>query len=301
MTTNDGFLTFPCDVCGATDAVEVPHCREFLADGTIHICCRCGFVHVKRRRAAQTIADDWSTEIFGHVYTAAIPAVRARLTYVAEFINLSVDLQGKSVCEIGAGEGHGLQLLREPRYGATVFGVEPSRLNAARLKAAGIEHFTGTIEEYVLSPEGAHRTFDVVTIQWTLENCQDCRAMLQAAHRALKPGGALVVATGSRILVPFKKPLHAYFSQIPADTHAFRFSANTLRRLIVTTGFDVAHVNRYVDHDVLCVIGAKRAADGEPTPWVGDDNYLEVYSFFERWYAETRLYYPTAFTAVTKQ
>ena len=37
----------------------------------------------------------------------------------------------------------------------------------------------------------------------------------------LKPGGAVVVATGSRILMPFKKPLHMYFSQIAGGTQAY--------------------------------------------------------------------------------
>lgn len=288
--TNE-YRSFPCDVCGSADSVEVPHCRGFHQGQPIDICCGCGFVYVKRRRPAGRIAEVWSSEIFGHAYTAAIPAVRARLTYVAEFVASTVGLQGKSVCEIGAGEGHGLELLREARYGASVFGVEPSPANCARLRANGIEYFQGTIEEYVAAESPDRRRFDAVTIQWTLENCEDCRAMLQGAHHALAPGGVVVVATGSRILVPFKKPLHTYFSQIPADTHAFRFSANTLPAILTVSGFDVAAVNRYLDHDVLCVIARKREP-GAPVPvWKGD-NYLDVYSFFERWHADTTLYFP---------
>ena len=156
---------FPCDLCGGTRSVEVPHSREFHQGQPVDICCDCGFVYVKRRRSAQAIADTWSDEIFGHVYTAAIPAVRSRLTFVAEFIAASVGTRGKRVCEIGAGEGHGLELLREPRYGAEVFGVEPSRANSERMKAAGIDHFTGTIEEFAASREGVREAFDLVTIQ----------------------------------------------------------------------------------------------------------------------------------------
>jgi 2-polyprenyl-3-methyl-5-hydroxy-6-metoxy-1,4-benzoquinol methylase len=286
----DAYREFPCDLCGSADAVEVPHCREFFKDGAIHICCRCGFVYARRRRTAQRIAEVWSDDIFGRAYTAAIPAVRARLTYVAEFVGSAIGLRGKTVCEIGAGEGHGLDLLREPRYGATVFGIEPSRANGERLRAAAIEHFTGTIEEFLERPDAASR-FDIVTIQWTLENCEDCRAMLSGANQLLKPGGAVVVATGSRILVPFKKPLHTYFSGLPADTHAFRFSANTLHALLTVSGFDVAHVNRYIDHDVLCQIGVKTADANRGRPWRGDP-YLDVYNFFERWYVDTKMYYP---------
>ena len=288
---SDLYQEVPCDLCGSADSVEVPHSREFHQGQPIDICRGCGFVYVKRRRPASEIADSWSSEIFGHVYTAATPAVRARLTFVAEFINSTIGLKGRSVCEIGAGEGHGLALLLEPRYGASVFGIEPSRANATRMHALGIDHFTGTVEEYVASADGGRPAFDIVTIQWTLENCQSCRTMLDAARRALKPGGSLVIATGSRILVPFKKPLHMYFGQNPADTHAFRFSANTLRGLLTVSGFDVAHMNRYLDHDVMCAIATKRPEEASAPRWNGD-NYLDVYSFFERWYADTTLYFP---------
>jgi 2-polyprenyl-3-methyl-5-hydroxy-6-metoxy-1,4-benzoquinol methylase len=286
-----GYTEFPCDLCGGDDSIELPHSREFHDGQPIDICRRCGFVYVKRRRTAREIAETWSSRIFGEVYTAATPAVRARLTFVAEFANEAVGLGGKRVCEIGAGEGHGLELLREPRYAASVFGIEPSPVNCARLRAAGIDCFEGTIEEYVASPGRTHQRFDVVTIQWTLENCQSCRAMLEAARRALTPDGSLVVATGSRILVPFKKPLHMYFGRMPADTHAFRFSASTLRGLLAVSGFDVTHINRYLDHDVLCAIARPRPENAPAPPWSGD-NYRDVYGFFERWYADTTLYFP---------
>jgi SAM-dependent methyltransferase len=281
------YREFACDLCGATESVEVPHSREFHQGQPIDICWRCGFVYVKRRRSAERIAEVWSDEIFGHVYTSAIPAVVARLTFVAEFVQATVGLAGRRVLEVGAGEGRFLNLVRE-RYGADVFGVEPSPANGAKLSADGIEHFTGTIEQYA-SDATATRPADLVAILWTLENCQDCRAMLDGAYRALKPGGHIVIATGSRILVPFKKPLHAYFGQLPADTHSFRFSAKTLAGLLAVSGFEILQTNRYLDHDVLCVVATKTDRS-TPIDWSGD-RPLDVYTFFERWYVDTAMYY----------
>jgi SAM-dependent methyltransferase len=275
---------FPCDLCGEVDAIEVPHCREYTGGQPIHICRSCGFVHVKHRRSAREIADAWSNEIFGAGYTAAIPAVTARLVYVAETLNREVPLAGRRVCEIGAGEGHFLELLRRPEYGADVYGIEPSAANGRLLTQAGIEHFEGTIEEYA----DADGRFDVVAVLWTLENCQDLRAMLGGARRLLKADGRLIVATGSRLLVPFKKPLHTYLSRNAADTHSFRFSVATLGGALAVSGFETSYVNRYIDHDVLLTLG--RPAAGTPD-WSGDDP-LAVYSFFERWHAETALHYP---------
>jgi 2-polyprenyl-3-methyl-5-hydroxy-6-metoxy-1,4-benzoquinol methylase len=289
--TADAYREFRCDLCGAAGSVEVPHSREFHQGQPIDICCTCGFVYVKQRRDARRIAEVWSRDIFGHAYTAAIPAVRARLVYVAEFLEDAIGpLRDRPVCEIGAGEGHGLELLREPRYGAAVFGVEPSRHNCEHLARSGIDSFCGTIEDYVDTGETSRHRFDAVVIQWTLENCQDCRAMLEGAYQVLRPDGAIAVATGSRILVPFKKPLHTYFSHLPADTHAFRFSANTLQALLALSGFRVTHVNRYLDHDVLCVV-ARKTDRSEPLDWRGD-NYLDVYTFFERWYVDTAMFFP---------
>jgi 2-polyprenyl-3-methyl-5-hydroxy-6-metoxy-1,4-benzoquinol methylase len=286
----DEYREFCCDLCGATDSVELPHSREFHRGQPIDICRQCGFVYVKQRRSSKRIAAVWSDEVFGHVYSAAIPAVTARLTFVAEFVDVNIGLSGKRVAEIGAGEGHFLQMIREPRYGAHVFGVEPSAKNSRGLSAAGIDHFTGTIEEYVGSSAAARQQLDLVSIVWTLENCQDCKAMLNGAYEILKPDGHIVVATGSRVLVPFKKPLHAYFSQNAADTHAFRFSANTLRALLAICGFETIHVNRYIDHDVLCMI-ARKTDRREPLPWSGD-RPIDVYMFFERWYVDTKMYFP---------
>jgi hypothetical protein len=284
------YREFPCDLCGDTQSLEVPHSREFHGGAPIDICWSCGFVYVKRRRSAQRIADAWSSEIFGSGYTAAIPAVTARLTYVAELVQTWFGWSGKTVAEIGAGEGHFLQLVGGPPYGARTFGIEPSPANGRLLAQAGIEHYTGTIEDYLASGGAAQRSMDLVSILWTLENCQDCKGMLAGAYAALKPGGYVIVATGSRILVPFKKPLHTYFSQNPADTHAVRFSANTLQGILAVGGFEVVHTNRYIDHDVLCMT-ARKTDKQAPIAWQGD-RATDVHTFFERWYVDTKMYFP---------
>jgi 2-polyprenyl-3-methyl-5-hydroxy-6-metoxy-1,4-benzoquinol methylase len=285
----DDYRDYPCDLCGAQDPVEVPRCRSYTNDQPVHVCRNCGFVYVVRRRSAQRIAAVWSEEIFGSGYTAAIPAVAARLTYVAEFLRLHVELTGRRLCEIGAGEGEFLDIIRGPRYGAEAFGVEPSQANSQRLTRLGLSHFTGTVEEYAAQASGG-APFDIVAILWTLENCQDCRRMLALAHAMLKPGGSIVVATGSRLLVPFKKPLHTYFSTNPSDTHAFRFSANTLRGVLAVSSFEPLHINRYLDHDILCVIG-RRLENGQTSAWRGDD-HLAICNFFERWHVDTTIYFP---------
>jgi 2-polyprenyl-3-methyl-5-hydroxy-6-metoxy-1,4-benzoquinol methylase len=286
--TGDEYRLFPCELCSSDDFIEIPELREHTGGQPIHVCKYCGFVQVIRRRGPERIAEVWAKELYQSDYTARIPAVKARHVYVAETIDVAIGLRGKSVCDIGAGEGYFVQMLRD-QYGAQVFGIEPSTANCARMKGEGIACFDGTAEEFAASAPPEQR-FDIVTIIWTLENSNSCRRLMDTAWRLLRDDGNVVVATGSRILVPFKKPLDYYLSPNPADTHAFRFSANTLLGLLAETGFERTYVNQFIDSDVLCTIG--RCTDRQrPIAWPHDD-WRQVMGFFSRWHQETAFYKP---------
>lgn len=263
----------------------MPYARLYTNDQPIHICRKCGFVYVRMRRSAEEIAQTWSVDLYHNAYTARIPAVKARQLYVADFIDSCLSLKGKRLVDIGAGEGQFLEMARDV-YGAEVFGIEPSPENCAGMRKAGIDCFQGTIEEYTGSIKG--KSANIVTIMWTLENCCSCRDMLSGASAILGIGDHIVVATGSRILVPFKKPLFGYLGENPSDTHCFRFSANTLKGMLAISGFETVQINRYLDTDYLCVV-ARKVPPEHTVEWTGD-HYLEVYDFFERWHRESIFY-----------
>jgi SAM-dependent methyltransferase len=285
-TLNDVYTSFACELCGGEDFVEIPELRLHTGGQPIHVCKGCGFVQVIRRRSPERIAQVWADELFQGEYTARIPAIKARQVYVAETIDTNIALPGKRVCDIGAGEGLFLQMLRDD-YGAEVFGVEPSAANCARMLGQGISCFDGTGEQFAGSATD-HGRFDIVTMIWTLENANSCRRLMDVAWSLLKPAGHVVVATGSRILVPFKKTLDLYLGPNPADTHAFRFSANTLQGLLAESGFERRFINHYVDSDVLCMIGG-RTERGCTIPWPRDD-WQRVLEFFSRWHQDTAFY-----------
>ena len=293
----------PCDVCNANDSVLIPE-AAYYNDGTeIHVCKQCGFVYTPYRRSAQEIADIWSHKIYGladgdgncrgelgigpmETYSALTPFVKARHAFVLEFISQNIGLTDVNLCDIGAGQGEFLETARR-EYGSIVFGIEPSADNCERMKTRGIECFQGIVEDYEFL---RNQEFDIATIVWTLENCHSSRNMVNAAYEILGDGGCLVVATGSRILVPFKKPLQYFFNpKLPQDTHPFFFSANSLRRLLGSSGFEVIHVNRFVDSDYLVMIGRK-SKNIIPRKYQGDD-YRDVLHFFERWHIETSRYF----------
>lgn len=277
------YQVYPCDLCAETEAVEIPRVREYTNGQVIHVCKNCGFIYVKRRRSFDVIAKVWSDEIFGNLYTARSPLMLARHTYIAEFIDQNVGLKGKIVTDIGAGEGQFLNIVQK-NYGANGFGIEHSPRNGELLKRLNIRSFTGALEDYLKSEEKKEFS-DIVTMMWTLENATNPRQILSGAYQILKKGGYVVVATGSRILVPFAKPLSLYLSTNPADTHPSRFSVNTLSSMLSVSGFKVRYINPYLnDGMMLCVIGEKSKID--PQAKIKGDDYREVIDFFERWHKE---------------
>jgi len=288
MGSQTAYREYPCDLCGADEAIELPYVRLYTSDQPIHVCGRCGFVYVRSRRPSEEIARVWTEELYGSGYTAKQhPAMMPRYHYVANFLASHVDIAGKKICDIGAGEGFWLKHLVDA-HGVEPFGIEPSPSNCTELQQLGLRSFTGTIEQFVASRDAEPYKADVATILWTLENCFSCIDMLRGAASVLPEGGHIVVATGSRILVPFKKPLFMYLSRAPVDVHCFRFSANALQTALAKAGFKTIATNRYLDNDILCVLGQK--TDGASSTSTVGDHPLEVLSFFERWHQDTLHY-----------
>ncbi|WP_421782399.1 class I SAM-dependent methyltransferase [Kiloniella litopenaei] len=290
MTTHKDY---PCDICGSEDARPIEVTAQYLGGTPLHTCGNCGFVFVKSRRSAEDIAKDWSDDLFGDHYTARIPYMKSRHFFLSENLDIQVPLAGKKVCDIGAGEGQFLEIIRDAPYNADVFGIEPSKTNCQIMSRNAIPNFAGTIEDYIASEQFQNESFDVVTVMWTLENCEDPKRMLKAAYDLLKPGGHILLSTSSRILVPFKKPLHYYLgTSVALDTHCFRFSANAQHSILAKCGFQTIFENRFIDHDTLCSI-ARKEPEGREIP-LKRDNADDVINFFERWHQDTQQFYKDA-------
>ena len=194
-----------------TIPIEVPYARLYTRNQPVHICGSCGFVYVRSRRSSEEIARVWNEELYGTVYTAKKhPAMLPRYTYIAGFMESHFDIGSKKVCDIGAGEGLFLKYLKD-NHDIVPFGIEPSPPIAARSSNSESNPSSARSSSSARAEEREYRA-DVATILWTLENCLSCLDMLEGAAAILPVGGRIVVATGSRILVPFKKPLFYYLS-----------------------------------------------------------------------------------------
>lgn len=261
-----------CDLCGSTNAAKLPQAEKY-GSGGVYVCMGCGFVHVKQRRSSEEIAASWD-DIYGDGYTAMWPAVFARLNYVTEWYSQTYGWEGKSVLEIGAGEGRFLEMVRE--RGAHPVAIEPSSKNCQTLRSKYIFAHHGTAEKC-----GTVGTFDVVAILWTLENTGDCISMLSEARKNLASDGHVLIATGSRILTGFRKPISAYFSKNPADTHCYRWSARTLPLAAHKAGLGLVGMNQVSECDWMVAAFDKNQAGEAPQ----GDHWHDVTTFFAQWEA----------------
>src|SRR3990172_3596847 len=124
-----------CDLCGQTAATEI--------EPGIVVCSGCGFVYVPERRSAIEIAAAWSQVYANGDYSPSWPGVKARLYYVAEWLDQKIGLEGKTVLDIGAGRGFFLEQVKAP--GRHPVGLEPDPGNANWIRSHDIACFTGAI------------------------------------------------------------------------------------------------------------------------------------------------------------
>lgn len=278
---------FKCDVCCENTPVRLEMLNKYNNNQDISVCGNCGFVYVPYRRSSKQIADSWNDDLFQKSYTAMIPYIQARITYALRHLIDNVGIEGKSICDIGAGEGLFLDFCKRDSKNVDLYGIEPSPHNIDIMKKNNHDCYLGTIEEYRESSEFHKRKFDIVTIMWTVEACLDCKHMTQIAHDMLKEDGILLISTGSRILVPYKKPLSSYVGPNPVDTHCFRFSANSITNLLTVCGFENESLNRYTDGEFMIAIGKKNTKNLKTNTSLKKDDPKLVYEFFERWDKET--------------
>lgn len=268
-----------CDICGCEEFTPIKAAQPYVGDEQVPVVCRgCGFIYVRERRSAKEVIKSWKKLYMTNGYDPTLPGVRARLWYVADWINQKYGLSGKTVFDVGGGNLWFSRVCREQYATSTVSSYDPC------MEPDHGDEIGPPFEDVALPYRvGTGSPSDFVTINWTLENCTDCIGMLRTARNCLKQDGTLIVATGSRILVPPRKRMRDYFSLNPADTHCFRWSASSLRMAAEKAGFKHDGSNDWRQNDVL-LMSFKIAEPAmqmifKPDSTIADD----ILAFFDKW------------------
>ena len=145
---------------------------------------------------------------------------------------------GRRLLDLGAGLGD--LLVTAQARGYAVAGIEYSASSVARANArlGGLVVDRGTIES--VGPSDG--TYDVCMLSDVIEHTRDPLAVLESVWRAVKPGGAIFVATPS-LDSWSARLLRDRWMEFKAE-HLFFFDSATLESAMVRAGFEHVRITR---------------------------------------------------------
>ncbi len=241
-------LGTPCSLCGADDAIEVlpstlskgEHgewsayaCTSggYGRHGPIVRCRQCGLVYAAPRPAHDEVLDLY-TAVQDPLYVAE------RAGRILTFENHLKPMErftgpagGRRLLDVGAYTGVFVEIAA--RHGWDAWGVEPSAWAVEEARRQGLQMVLGTLEDGSFPAS----SYSVVTLWDVIEHVDNPLLTLQAAWRALEPGGYLVVHT---------MDLNSLFARLMGkrwpwfmEMHLTYFTRATLYAMLVKAGFSV--------------------------------------------------------------
>jgi SAM-dependent methyltransferase len=223
----------PCLVCGCEAATP-----RFAVDGIaapVVVCKECGLGRFHPSPDPEEVRALYPDEYYGEPGRKFQPLIEwlVRLVGTRHIGFLSRNLSaGAKVLDVGCGRG---VLLGElANRGFEVHGQEISA-EAARGADPRAEI---RVAASVADADYPDSSLDEVIIWHVLEHLPDPRASLEAVHRALKPGGRLVVAVPNFESAQARWTGAAWF-HLDLPRHLYQFPASALQRLLSEVGFDV--------------------------------------------------------------
>jgi 2-polyprenyl-3-methyl-5-hydroxy-6-metoxy-1,4-benzoquinol methylase len=237
-----------CNLCGVDDyEVRVPstlgcHKRADWSSyactnggygyhGPIVACKQCGFVYADPRPQSTEVLDIYEAvqdPLYVEEREGRVLTFEHHLRPMERFTGPA---DGRRLLDVGAHTGVFVDIAT--RHGWDAWGVEPSTWAVEQARAQGLQMHLGTLENVTLSAPD----FSVVTMWDVIEHVPDPFSTLQAAWRALEPGGLLVVHT---------MDIDSLFSRLMGrrwpwymEMHLFYFSRRTLATMLDKAGFRV--------------------------------------------------------------
>tara|TARA_B100000579_G_C22728114_1_gene802771 strand:+ start:218 stop:1162 length:945 start_codon:yes stop_codon:yes gene_type:complete len=286
------------------DFIELKFLKK-ISKTKICVSKKTGLVFHNKFKSSKEVLEEWSKKIYvnkksgkdkGNLikqnkYSDDFPGMSARHFYVLDFLSRFIKFKNKKIIDFACGEG-GLLIKAKKYFNVkNSSGVEHSKRNILyikqRFKSEKIKLpnlYQSNIESFLLKEKA-----DVGILTWTLCNCSEPLKIVESISKNLKKNGYLIVAESSRILVPFKKPIHNCFhpKSDVGHTHPWHWSYNSLSNIFKIYGFELIKSNRYWDENDLVLIFKNSKKFNQNFIF---DNYLKVIDFFKRWKMESKNY-----------
>ncbi len=208
---------------------------EILIDQLVR-CRRCGLQYLNPRLKSNLIIDGYSAGT-DETFVSQVEARERTFEKQIQFIERIVPNKGR-ILDVGTAGGAFPGIAK--KHGWNVDACEPNRwLVQWGNNRYGINIQAGTIFDMNLTDT----SFDVVTLWDVLEHTVDPSAILRECRRVLKPNGVLIVnypAIDSFIAKSMGRKWVFLLS-----IHLYYFTAETIRKMLESVGFEFVMDNKY--------------------------------------------------------
>ncbi len=220
----DQKLEIACDLCGRDE-----HSVLFVKEGFRHVrCASCGLVFVNPR-LVRHLDTQIASGTGNMAETRVTPPQRRRIQ--KEVAALEPHRRLNRILEIGAGSGW--FLAEAGQAGWETWAVEINRKSLSFLELQGIHRILAQPAEDFNAPEGS---VDVVRAWDVIEHLQSPHRAMEKAHKVLRPGGLLCLATTNFASLS-RKISGPEWVYINGADHIYLFEPSTIARLLAERGF----------------------------------------------------------------
>lgn len=251
MTTIATVPINECNTCRSPESVEVARARDFeystcTNDFLFVRCTTCGLVYLKNRPAPDTLDVIYPSNYRPHSFSKSLgPFVaRIRTGVQASKVRVIRKYAGKNdfIVDVGCGSGELLRLMRDhgdPSW--RLAGVDFSEAAVKKVRAMGIDVYPGRFEAMTWKDAAP----DMIIMNQVIEHLDDPSAVVEKAHRLLKPGGYLIIETPSMEGWDARWFLKRYWGGWHTPRHWTLYTEDSLVYLLRRVGFNIVE-RRYL-------------------------------------------------------